>query len=41
MTLKNGDLIKIDLGVHIDGFVTQLAHSMVVGESKTNKIKGK
>lgn len=31
LKLKDGDLIKIDLGVHIDGFIAQVAHTIVVG----------
>lgn len=31
-TLKNGDLVKIDLGCHIDGYIATVAHSLVVGE---------
>uniref|UniRef100_A0A673M7T3 Proliferation-associated protein 2G4-like n=1 Tax=Sinocyclocheilus rhinocerous TaxID=307959 RepID=A0A673M7T3_9TELE len=29
-TLKDGDLVKIDLGVHVDGFISNIAHSFVV-----------
>ena len=29
--LKDGDLVKIDLGCHIDGFVGLVAHTIVVG----------
>ena len=29
--LKEGDVAKIALGVHIDGFVGQVAHTIVVG----------
>ena len=29
--LKAGDLVKIDLGCHIDGFVGLVAHTVVVG----------
>jgi len=29
-TLKDGDLVKIDLGVHIDGFITVMAHTLIV-----------
>lgn len=28
--LKEGDVVKIDLGVHIDGYITVAAHTMVV-----------
>jgi len=30
--LANGDLVKIDLGVHIDGYPALLAHSIIVGK---------
>jgi len=29
--LQDGDLVKIDLGVHFDGFVAQGAHTIVIG----------
>lgn len=31
LALADGDLVKIDLGAHIDGFIAQAAHSVVVG----------
>jgi curved DNA binding protein len=30
-TLQDGDVAKIDLGCHMDGFVAQAAHTIVVG----------
>merc|ERR1719163_1941682 len=30
-TLKNGDIAKIDLAVHIDGFVSSVAHTVLIG----------
>ena len=30
--LKEGDLVKVDLGVHIDGFIAIAGHSIVVGD---------
>jgi len=33
-TLLEGDLVKIDLGTHIDGYATQAAHSFVCAASK-------
>uniref|UniRef100_A0A673I715 Proliferation-associated 2G4, a n=1 Tax=Sinocyclocheilus rhinocerous TaxID=307959 RepID=A0A673I715_9TELE len=33
-TLKDGDLVKIDLGVHVDGFISNVAHSFVIGATK-------
>ncbi|NXM88589.1 PA2G4 protein, partial [Oenanthe oenanthe] len=32
--LKDGDLVKIDLGVHVDGFIANVAHTFVLGASK-------
>ncbi|MBN3291210.1 PA2G4 protein, partial [Polypterus senegalus] len=40
-TLKEGDLVKIDLGVHVDGFIANVAHSFVVGVSKENPVTGR
>ena len=36
--LQSGDVVKIDLGVHIDGFVGLVAHTVIVGEKES---KGK
>lgn len=33
VALKDGDLVKIDLGVHIDGFISLAAHTIVVGDA--------
>merc|ERR1712226_526503 len=32
--LKAGDLAKVNLGVHIDGYIALLGHTVVVGEEK-------
>jgi len=40
-TLKEGDLVKIDLGAHIDGFIAVAAHTLVVGATKENKVTGR
>lgn len=39
--LADDDLVKIDLGCHIDGFIAQVAETIVVGASKDKKVKGK
>nr|XP_002734317.1 PREDICTED: proliferation-associated protein 2G4-like isoform X1 [Saccoglossus kowalevskii] len=39
--LKDGDVVKIDLGAHIDGFIAVVAHTFVVGASKDNKVSGR
>jgi curved DNA binding protein len=33
--LKDGDLVKVDLGVHIDGFIALVAHTVVVSSGVT------
>ncbi|KAH8380291.1 hypothetical protein KR009_009787 [Drosophila setifemur] len=40
-TLKVGDVVKIDLGAHIDGFIAVAAHTIVVGASADKKISGR
>ena len=40
-TLQDGDLAKIDLGCHIDGFVAQAAHTIVVSADPASKVTGK
>lgn len=40
LKLKNGDLIKIDMGGHIDGYIAVVAHSLVVGASKEKPVTG-
>lgn len=39
--LKEGDLVKIDLGAHIDGFIAVAAHTLVVGASPDKKVTGR
>ncbi|KAK3106673.1 hypothetical protein FSP39_024934 [Pinctada imbricata] len=39
--LEDGDLVKLDLGAQIDGFIAVVAHTLVVGASQENKIKGR
>lgn len=39
--LKDGDVVKIDLGAHIDGFIAVAAHTWVVGASMEKKVTGR
>ncbi|XP_013874218.1 proliferation-associated protein 2G4 [Austrofundulus limnaeus] len=39
--LKDGDLVKIELGVHVDGFISDVAHSFVIGANKDNPVTGR
>ncbi|XP_071943144.1 proliferation-associated protein 2G4-like [Antedon mediterranea] len=41
VSLKNGDVVKIDLGAHVDGMIATAAHTLVVGASADNKITGR
>lgn len=40
--IKEGDVVKVDLGVHIDGYIAVAAHSVVAGPAPTAEapIKG-
>ncbi|XP_054731503.1 proliferation-associated protein 2G4 [Anastrepha obliqua] len=40
-TLKEGDVVKIDLGAHIDGFIAVAAHTIVIGASNEKKVTGR
>ncbi|XP_017484053.1 PREDICTED: proliferation-associated protein 2G4 [Rhagoletis zephyria] len=40
-TLKEGDVVKIDLGAHIDGFIAVAAHTVVIGSSTEKKVTGR
>ena len=39
LTIKDGDLVKVDLGVHIDGYIADTAFSVCVGEKSNELIK--
>jgi curved DNA binding protein len=41
MVLKNGDMVKVEIGAHIDGFPAFGAHTKVVGASADNPVKGR
>ena len=41
VVLKDGDLVKIDLGAHLDQFIAVTAHTVVVGSSKDKKVTGR
>jgi len=40
-TIQDGDLIKVDVGCHVDGFIAVVAHTFVVGATKEKKAKGR
>jgi curved DNA binding protein len=39
--IKEGDLVKIELGVHVDGFAAFVAHTIVVQSDKNAQVTGK
>lgn len=39
--LQEGDLAKIDLGCHLDGFIAQAAHTVIVSADPKSKVTGK
>jgi len=39
-TIKEDDMVKIDLGAHIDGYISVVAHTIVVGASAEKKSDG-
>ncbi|XP_022079318.1 proliferation-associated protein 2G4-like [Acanthaster planci] len=41
ITLKDDDVVKIDMGGHIDGFIAVVAQTIVVGASADNKVTGR
>ncbi|XP_055342365.1 proliferation-associated protein 2G4-like [Paramacrobiotus metropolitanus] len=41
VVLKDGDLVKIDLAVHIDGYIASVGYSHVVGATKENPASGR
>lgn len=40
-TIKEGDLVKIELGAHVDGFAALIAHTIVVQSDAKAKVSGK
>lgn len=41
MILKDDDVVKIDLGCHIDGYVAVVAHTIVIGATPEKKVTGR
>ena len=39
--LQDGDLVKMDLGAHIDGFIAVVAHTFVLGASAEAPVTGR
>lgn len=41
MTLTEGDVVKIDLGCHLDGYIAQAAHTIVASDDPNSKVTGR
>ncbi|XP_014246481.1 proliferation-associated protein 2G4 isoform X2 [Cimex lectularius] len=41
LILKDGDVVKVDLGAHVDGFIAVVAHTVVLGATSENKVTGR
>uniref|UniRef100_A0A914MVG1 Peptidase M24 domain-containing protein n=1 Tax=Meloidogyne incognita TaxID=6306 RepID=A0A914MVG1_MELIC len=39
--LKEGQVVKVDLGAHVDGYIATAAHTVVIGANRDNKVTGK
>lgn len=39
--LVDGDVVKMDMGAHIDGFIAVVAHTLIIGASATAPITGR
>ncbi|KAI8897306.1 proliferation-associated 2G4 [Globomyces pollinis-pini] len=40
LTLAEGDVVKVELGTHVDGYICQLAHTVVVGATAESPATG-
>jgi len=40
-SLADGDMVKVDMGAHIDGFIAVVAHTFVIGASADNPVTGR
>ncbi|CAD6228681.1 GSCOCG00006496001-RA-CDS [Cotesia congregata] len=41
LILKDDDMVKVDLGAHVDGFIAVVAHTIVIGSSPEKKVTGR
>ncbi|KAK1126458.1 Proliferation-associated protein 2G4 [Melipona bicolor] len=41
LILKDEDMVKVDLGAHVDGFIAVVAHTIVIGSSSQKKVTGR
>ncbi|XP_073971944.1 proliferation-associated protein 2G4 [Rhodnius prolixus] len=41
LILKDGDVVKVDLGAHVDGFIAVVAHTIILGATPEKKVSGR
>uniref|UniRef100_A0A069DYU4 Putative metallopeptidase n=1 Tax=Panstrongylus megistus TaxID=65343 RepID=A0A069DYU4_9HEMI len=41
LILKDGDVVKVDLGAHVDGFIAVVAHTIILGATTEKKVNGR
>lgn len=41
VVMADGDVVKIDMGCHLDGFIAVVAHTVVIGASAENPVTGR
>ena len=41
VTLKDGDVVKVDMGAHVDGYIAVVAHTYVIGATKDKPVTGR
>ena len=41
VTLKDGDVVKVDMGAHVDGYIAVVAHTYVIGATKEKPVTGR
>jgi curved DNA binding protein len=39
--IQNGDVVKVDMGAHVDGYIAVAAHTVIVGATKANPVTGR
>ncbi|RUS90055.1 hypothetical protein EGW08_002168 [Elysia chlorotica] len=39
--MRDGDVVKVDLGAHVDGYIAVAAHTIVIGASKESPVTGR
>jgi curved DNA binding protein len=41
IVLQDGEMVRIELAAHVDGYIAQLAHTLVLGATRANPVTGR